>query len=100
MVEGGPSRILYPRLPTRLCCVHGPTRGSLGWDGDWDGIARRRRRGPAPISCRGAAARVPRRPAPRRSRPDHASTGSAPLPRQGRAYRAPCLSGRGCDRVK
>ena len=48
---GGPSRIPYPGPPTRLCCVHGPARGSLGGDRDWDGISHPR--GPAPISCRG-----------------------------------------------
>lgn len=44
-----PSQILYPRPPTRLCCVHGPDQGLLGGDWDWDVTAQRR--GLAPISC-------------------------------------------------
>lgn len=78
-VKGGPCWIASPRPPTRLCRVHGPARGSLREDWDGDGIARRR--GPAPVSCRGR-----RRPG---SVPPRLAARHAPAPRQSRPARAP-----------
>lgn len=88
-VGGGHSRIPYPGPPTRLCCIHGPARGSLGGDGAGMGsrAAGARPRFPALA----AAARVPRRPAQRRPRPESTTPrrGGGPARGHASACRAP-----------